>query len=107
MKTICPQMKSEAGEARKRTRFRRGARNARFPRRLNRLARSSIGGVGNQVRREVTVERSEGISPSGRVPEADVAIGTDHDHAAPREAGTRRVDARVARDLHEPGPASA
>src|SRR5215468_6571652 len=80
---------------------------AHFPSRLNRLARSSIGGVGKQVRREVAVERRECISTNGRVPEADVAIGTDHNHAAPREPGARGVDARVARDLHEPGPASA
>src|SRR5215470_1266076 len=103
MKTICPQMKSEAGEARKRTRFRRGARNARFPRRLNRLARSSIGGVGNQVRREVTVERSECISPSGRVPEADVAIGTDREIDATREGDARRVYDRIAQHKHETG----
>ena len=63
--------------------------------------------VRNQIRREVAVERRERPRLGGRKPEADVAIGADHDHAARREASADGIDTGVVRDLHDLGPASA
>ena len=67
----------------------------------------TYGGVRNQIRSEVAVERRERSRLGGRKPEADVAIGSDHDHAACRHAGADGIDTGIVRDLHELGPASA
>src|SRR5580704_7418812 len=67
---------------------------------------SPFGWVWNQIRVEVAVERRKRSRISGREPEADVAIGPDHDHAAGRDAGADGIEVRVVRDLHELGPAA-
>jgi len=72
-----------------------------------RLFDRTYGWVRNQIRREVAVERRKRSRLGGREPEANVAIGADHDHAARRDAGADGIDAGVVRDLHELGPALA
>jgi len=55
----------------------------------------------------VAVECREPFRLGGREPEADVAVGADHDHAARRDAGADGIDAGIVGDLHELVPASA
>ena len=55
----------------------------------------------------MAVERLKRFHFSGREPKADVAIGTNQDHAARRDAGASGIDARVVRDFDELQPASA
>ena len=59
-----------------------------------RLFDRTYGRVRNQIRGEVAVECRERSRFGGREPEADVAIGADHDHAARRDAGADGIDAR-------------
>ena len=61
--------------------------------------------VRHQIGAEVTVERRPCSHVGRREPEADVAIGADHDHTARREARADGIEAGVVRDLHELGPA--
>jgi hypothetical protein len=55
----------------------------------------------------VAVERLQRSRVGRRGPEADVAIWSDQDHAARRDAGSDGIEVRVVRDPHEPGPALA
>ena len=72
-----------------------------------RLFDRTDGRVRNQIRSEVVVACRERTRLGGREPEADVAIGADHDHAARRDAGADGINAGIVSDLHERGPASA
>ena len=62
------------------------------------------GWLRNQVRAEVPVERRKRFRSGGQEPEADVAVGTDQDHATRWDAGSGGVEAGVGSDARKLGP---